>query len=276
MRSTRRLLLVALPAALLTAVIATAFFSAQRALTRATQSTRTAGQLSFTLTPLDLTTPATPAFEPVATPTTHTCGAFFGGDLYLAGPSGLSIYAPDGTLRRILRTGLELPVAPIVGIVTARLRAASDPQLLLATAGAGLLLLDPNVQTPTAPTLHQLLPTPAGLRDLTALLPLPTGDLLLGTRHNGVLLFNGTTLTPLRFTQDAIDSTRLEVTALAIPDAASILIGTRTTGLFYVHGGTVAHAPTPPPAFLTTRSKPSPWHPAKPSLEPPSVSPSST
>ncbi len=242
MRNTQRLLLVALPIAALLAAVTLAFFSAQRALTRAADTTHTAAQLPFTLTSLDLASLATPAFEPVATPTPFTCGAFFAGNLYLAGPTGLSIYAPDGTLRRTLRTGLELPVSPIVAITPARLRNSSDPRLLLATAGAGLLLLDTPPNAP--PTLHQLLPTTPDLRDLTTLLPLSTGDLLLGTRHHGVLLFNGASLTPLRFTLEGNDPTHLEVTALAAPDSASILIGTRTTGLFYLHGGTVAHADT--------------------------------
>ena len=244
MRSTKRLLLVAVPAALLAAAVLFAFFSAQRTLSRVSHNALTANQLGFSLQSLDLAATAAqnPGFEPVASPHTFTCGAFFQGDLYLAGPAGVSIYAPDGALRRILRTGLELPVAPIVGIALGHLRGAPDPELLLATAGAGLLLLDRDAKG--AVSLRQLLPATADSRDLTALLPLASGDLLLGTRHGGVLLSDGASLSPVRFTFAGTDSAHLEVTSLASLDAASYLIGTRNAGLFFLHGGAVEHADT--------------------------------
>ncbi len=244
MRSTKRFLLVALPAALLAGIVGMAFFSAQRALDGASRSLAAGSRAGFSVQTLDLSSPAggNSGFEPVASANAFTCGAFLAGDLYLAGSAGLSVYAPDGSLRRTLRTGLELPVAPIVQLATARLRGASEPQLLLATAGAGLLLLSRDSQGGAA--LRQLLPAAAGARDLTAVLPLATGDVLLGTRNSGVFLFTGAELAPVRFSLPGTDPARLEVTSLAAAGAASYFIGTRFTGLFYLHGGSAEHADT--------------------------------
>ncbi len=237
-RTTR--LLVALPVTFVVAFVALAFFRAQRTLTQSAEAVRTAHQTPFTQTALDLTHPRTLAFEPIVSTTNFTSGTVFAGGFALAGPAGLSFFAPDGTPHRSLRTGLELPVAPLTQVVTATLRGASAPQLLAATAGAGLLLL--SLDLSGTPTLQQLLPRSPEFRDLTQLLPLPTGDLLLGTRHRGVLLFDGTHLTPLAFSLPGVDSAKLEVTTLAAPGPASILIGTRNQGLFFLHAGTVQHS----------------------------------
>jgi len=238
---TRRWILLALPA-ILAVFVSLAFFRAQRVLRRTTEAAATAHQLPFTLQPLD---PAAsraqgPGFEAVFPTTAYTTGAFFDGSLYLAGPAGLTVAGPDDREAQTLRTGLELPVSPIVAIAPARLRGASEPVLLLATAGAGLLLLEPRDKI--SPALRQLLPAEAGARDLTALLPLATGDLLLGTRHRGVLLFDGTALTPFQFTLAGINPATLQVTSLAAVDASSFLIGSRDNGVFYVHAGTVEQA----------------------------------
>jgi hypothetical protein len=219
-------------------VVAVAFRSAQRALDRSAELVAARGNLEFSLLPFD---PAAgqarnPGFEPVNAPAAFTCGAFLAGDLYLAGPGGLSIYAADGSLKRTLQTGIEFPVQPVVAMATGRLRGSNSTQLLLATAGAGVLLLEPNPRG--VPTLRQLLPDQAGAADLTSLLPLASGDVLLGTRHDGVLIFDGRTLTPF----DATAKEAREITALAAVDSTSFLIGTRNAGVFYVHAGTVQHA----------------------------------
>jgi ligand-binding sensor domain-containing protein len=237
-----RLLPIAIPAVFMMVVALAAVFNARRVLTRATQASANEGQLPFTLRILDpsSTRAQNLGFEPVASTPDYTVGAFFAGDLYVAGPSGLSILNADGTARLNLRAGYELPVAPIVSITSARLRGTSEPQLLMATSGAGLLIFGSNFQT--SPTVHQLLPAVVEDRDLTALAALSTGDLLLGTRNHGVLLYNGVSLTPVRFLSPGVNPAALEITALAAIDSSSFLIGTRNSGIFYLHGGTVAHA----------------------------------
>ncbi len=222
--SSTRLLLIALPVALLVAATIL-IVRTQHTLTQASRTDARAHQVPFTLAAFH--PPADRGFEPVAAAQHFTCGIQFRGSLYLAGPSGLAIHEPDGTLTRTLRPGLELPTAPITAITSARLRNALEPQLLLATAGAGLLLL-----TPQPFAITQLLPAAAEQADLTSLLALPSGDLLLGTRHHGLLTFDGSVLeaTPIPAT---------DITALAAPLPGALLVGTRTQGLFYAHAGTV-------------------------------------
>jgi ligand-binding sensor domain-containing protein len=238
-----RLLLLALPAIVLFFLLAWVAAQAHRTLRRAEQASGTHNQLAFTLQPLDPAAART-AFEPVASTPSYTLGAFFAGQLYLAGASGLTIFNAGGTPLATLRTGIELPVAPISALVQARIRGASEPQLLAATAGAGLLILEPTAEpNPQAPaSIRQLLPADVEARDLTAILPLATGDLLLGTRHRGILLYNGATLTPLPAFASSSASATMQITALAASDSSSYLVGTRNSGIFYVHAGIVDHA----------------------------------
>lgn len=238
----KRLLLLAIPVALLLTIALTVVFSARRALSRATQAAASEGQLAYALRTLDVSSNLARSLgsETIASGPRYTTGAFFLGDLYLGGQAGLTILRADGTTRLNLRSGFELPVAPIQAMAAGRVRGTSEPQLLLASGGGGLLLLEPG--SGANPTIQQLLPAAADARDLTALLPLATGDVLLGTRRRGVLIYNGATLVPLRFTVPGVNPASLQITALAAVDSASFLIGTRDSGVFYVHAGTVDHA----------------------------------
>src|ERR1035441_263964 len=238
----KRLLLLAIPVALLLTVALTVVFSAHRALNHATQAAASEGQLAFTLRTLDPSSNLARSLgsETIASAPSYTAGAFLLGDLYLGGQAGLTILRADGTTSLNLRSGFELPVAPINSIASGHLRGTSGPQLLLATGGAGLLLLEPG--SGANPTIHQFLPAATDAGDLTALLPLATGDVLLGTRRRGVLIYNGATLVPLRFILPGVNPASLQITALAAVDSASFLIGTRDSGVFYVHAGTVDHA----------------------------------
>ena len=232
--SSKRLLLSALPLVLVLGAVTTVFFRAQRSLSSAAQGAANAHAIAFTLRPFDSAglAASNPGFEPVAPAAGYASGIAFEDQLYLAGPAGLTVAALDGTPRRTLRSGIELPVAPITALAAGRLRGATEPQVLIATAGAGLLILAGNGVT-------QLLPSTAEDRDLTALLPQPTGDLLLGTRRHGLLAFDGTALTPVPLPAQAS-----AVTALASAGSASYLVGTRTAGVLLVNAGIVTRADT--------------------------------
>ncbi len=175
------------------------------------------------------------SFEPVPAATSYTSGAELNGELYLAGPEGLSILAADGLVRARFRTGIELPVAQIMAVTTGRLKGASEPQVVLATAGAGVLVVAPGGQI-----IQQMLPTSAQAADVSALQVLPSGNLLLGTRQAGVFVYSGTTLEPL----EIHGADHVQVTSLAALNAASVLVGTHNQGVFYLHGGTTEHAST--------------------------------
>ena len=210
-------------------------YSTHRALNRSTTAVDRQHRLGFSLRPIDLAAArsAGPGFEPVAASPSFTSGAILGDRLYLASAAGLGIYSGDGTLRQLLRTGLELPAATLGPITTGRLRSASSPQVLVATQGAGVFILTPAPDGTL--TLTQLLPDDLSLRDLTALLVTASGDLLLGTRNHGLQLFNGETLAPV--TLPGAASARLPITALAAA-GEGVLIGTRDAGVFWQHAGT--------------------------------------
>ena len=185
------------------------------------------GNLAFTLTRLPVA--ANTGFEPLAPANSFTTGAGFAGKLYLAGPGGIAIYNNSDSQPlgdpHWLRTGPDLPPAPIVQLRTARLRGPVVPLLLAATQGQGLLLISPDQP------IQQLLPADPALRDITAILPLDSGDLLLGTRRAGLLLYNGTTLRQFSPTLG-----QLPITALAGSES-DLWIGTRTRGAFHWHAG---------------------------------------
>jgi hypothetical protein len=104
----KRLLWLAIPAALVLAVALSVVINARRALNRATQTAASEGQVVFTLRTLDTSNAARSlGAETVASHASYTTGAFFLGDLYLGGQSGLTILRADGTPRLNLRAGFE-------------------------------------------------------------------------------------------------------------------------------------------------------------------------
>jgi ligand-binding sensor domain-containing protein len=213
-------------AALTLAALAFACIALRRfnvTLRSARQQVSRENSLAFSLEPV---VPASwPAFEAVGTADTPTTAAVFSGKLYLAGPSGLAVYDSPMTAPHRLRTGVELPPAPILALTVAHLRGHPAPELLGITHGAGLLLFDAHGPP------RQLLPSAPEARDLTSILPLSSGDLLLGTRHAGLLIFDGNQLRSFSPTL-----AHLDVTALAGSEA-DFWVGTRDRGLLHWHSG---------------------------------------
>jgi hypothetical protein len=93
-----------------------AIFRIDRSLTDVRKEVAGEGILALMLAPVSAITNA--GFEPLAPANSFTNGASFDGKLYLAGPGGLAIYTEPGlqlnAQPRWLRTGLDLPPAPIV------------------------------------------------------------------------------------------------------------------------------------------------------------------
>ena len=220
----RKLVLAAvtLPAALLLAAGTYVAVRVHHSLADTRAQVAEEGKLAFDLT--TITHLDNPGFEPLASPAAYTSGAVFQGKLYLAGAGGLAEYATLEAEPHLLRTGLDLPPAPIVQIATGVLRGIGHPELILATRGEGVLFYD-------GAALRQLKPRLEAARDITAILPLTSGDLLLGTRELGLLLYDGKTLTPFH-----ANLSSLAITALA-GDAGDLWIGTRNRGVFHWHAG---------------------------------------
>src|ERR1700693_6360533 len=92
---------------------------AHRALRTATQEVRSEREIRFTVQPL--AEQPEPIFEPISAPAVFFQAAQFHGDLYIAGPAGLSQYNPSGTLLKHYGVGQDLPSSALVAIAPAML-----------------------------------------------------------------------------------------------------------------------------------------------------------
>jgi ligand-binding sensor domain-containing protein len=165
-----------------------------------------------------------PGFEGLLSPAIYKSAAVFEGQIYLAGPAGLYAYAADGTLEHVYRTGIDLPAAPLGEMAVGMLTDARQPELLIATQGAGIVAFDGHL-------FRQIMGTNADVRVVTSLLPLGSGRLLIGTAKMGLLIYDGKTLKRFHTTTDNV-----YVTALAGTEA-ELWVGTLNDGLLWWHGG---------------------------------------
>jgi ligand-binding sensor domain-containing protein len=193
-----------------------------RALRTATQEVQSEGEIQFTSRPLP--EPHQQDFESISTPAVFFQAARFLGDLYIAGPAGLSQYSASGTLLKHYAVGQELPSSPLVAMAPAMLADSRDPELVIATAQEGLLVFNGRA-------FRQIMPQDAGARTVTSILPAASGHLLIGTRKRGVLLYDGKKITVLHTTLG-----NLYVTTLAGTES-DLWVGTLNQGVLHWHAG---------------------------------------
>ncbi|MDA1233670.1 MAG: hypothetical protein O3A53_02600 [Acidobacteria bacterium] len=173
--------------------------------------------------------PPSLGIQAVPTQSIYSSAVVFDGDLWLGGRGGLERRdLNSGDLVARWRPGVELPAAPITGLAVARLGGASEARLLAATAGEGLLSVS------AAGDIFQILPEEVALADLTAVLPMSTGGVLLGTERAGLIAWDGETL---RRAHGLL--TDQEVTALA-GDEGDLWIGTLNEGVLHLAGGSLS------------------------------------
>lgn len=177
-------------------------------------------QISFRLAEFS---PIRSNLVPLQAPEGYAAAAALGGKLYLAGAAGLAEYPSlDAPPTRQWHVGDDLPAAGIASMQPAHLRGASAPVLVITTHGAGVLLFD-------GISVRQLVLAPG--YDVTTALPLPSGDLLLGTRQHGVLRYDGQHIASFHPQLEG-----LHVTAIAGSDG-DLWIGTRDRGVRHWHAG---------------------------------------
>jgi len=218
----RRLAVVA--AAAILSFPAALAWETRQAIRQAQELSATTAIIGTTIRPLERPVPTD--VEPIGAQSVFRDAAVFHGHLFAAGPQGLVEYADDGTVVRRFRTGLELPPSGIVGVAVGVLAAASEPALLIATAGEGLLTFDGHRM------VHVRSARPEE-RKLTALLSLASGRLLLGTEKLGVLVFDGRQLSAAHPQLSAV-----AVTALAGMDG-DVWIGSSDRGVWHWRAGGV-------------------------------------
>lgn len=168
-------------------------------------------------------------FESISSPPQFRDAILFQGRFYLCGPPGLFAYDLNGSLVAQYRPGRELPPAPLVAMASGNAAGNNnDPQLWIATAGEGLLAFDGRKFT-------QVRPGDAPSRNLTAILLLSSGRLLLGTEKNGLLVWDGQNLGHYHSSLND-----LQITALAGSEQ-DLWLGTIDRGVFRWHAGQLDH-----------------------------------
>jgi ligand-binding sensor domain-containing protein len=195
---------------------------ASKALRVATQEVRSEGEIRFIALPLPEI--LNQDFESISTPAIFFQAARFLGDLYIAGPAGLSRYNPSGTLLKHYAVGRELPPSALVAVAPAVLADSQEPELVIATAQDGLLVFNGRA-------FRQILPQDTSVRTITSVLPAASGHLLIGTRKRGVLLYDGKKITVLHS-----KLSNLYVTTLAGSES-DLWVGTLNQGVLHWHAG---------------------------------------
>ncbi len=207
-------------------VAVTIWLQARSSLERASAEWSEASSLPVLVRPLG---PPSPIIQAVAAAPIYSSAIVFDGDLWLAGRGGLERRGlGNGDLAGQWRVGAELPPAPITALAVARVDAGSEARLLATTAGEGLLSIS------AAGDIVQVLPEDADLADLTSVLAISTGGVLLGTERAGILAWNGETL---RRVHSLLSDQ--QVTELA-GDEGNLWIGTLNEGVQHWAGGSLS------------------------------------
>jgi len=202
------------------AYAASVLWRASRATTESARELQAASEIHFTTGRLDR--PPRGGFEWFSTPAVFASAVSFREGLYLCGPAGLFEYDAQGALKRRFRPGLELPPAPLGTLAVGT--GSGQPELYITTVGEGLVILGDG-------GFRQIRPVEPAYRKLTAVLPLSTGQVLLGTEKDGVIVYDGK---QIKLFHPSL--AKLRVTSLA-GDYADLWVGTIDRGLVHFHAG---------------------------------------
>lgn len=208
--------------ALLLSAVALVGWRASRALKTSREEVRAEHEIRFQSRPF--TTPVNTGFEAFSAPAVFLQAARFQEHLFLAGPAGLSEYDLSGNLVKQFLPGRDLPTSPLVAAAPAVLADSREPELVLATAGDGLLAYNGRA-------FRQIYPQDPDVRAVTTILPVAAGHLLIGTKKRGVLVYDGKQISSLHPTLSD-----LYVTSFAGTES-DLWIGTLAQGVFHWHAG---------------------------------------
>jgi ligand-binding sensor domain-containing protein len=213
---------VAASLALVLAAGGLVIWRSSRAIRAASEDLRAEREFQFAVH--QLMPAANTGFEVISSPAVFLQAARFQDQLYVAGPAGLLEFDSNGSLLRQYSAGSELPGSPLIALAPGVLADSHEPELVLATADDGVLAFNGH-------SFRQIVPASADARAITAVLPVASGHLLLGTKKRGVLVYDGNQITVLHSTLDA-----LYVTALA-GDESDLWVGTLNRGVRHFHAG---------------------------------------
>jgi ligand-binding sensor domain-containing protein len=213
-----------LPGAVALAILAggVTLWRAERALDRSRKQTEQRAEFAVMVSRLK---PVQSSVEAVGSSAQFRHVATWQGHLYIAGSAGLTEFDSDGQTRRVFSSGRELPPGTITDL-RAGVVGGEGEELWISVLGEGVLAFD-------GTSFRHIRPEKPEHRAVHAILPLPTGVLLLGTDRAGVMAFDGKSLKPLH-----PELAPMRVTALA-GDADSVWIGTLDQGVVEWRGGEI-------------------------------------
>jgi len=218
-------LAVAILAAAVTIFGGSVLWRARSVLREAREHVSAGASFRFSVRPLVPVIPA--GLESMGAPAVFNDAAVFERHLYIAGPAGVTKYdGASGVVAARYRVGAELPPAPVTSLATGLAGDSQAPELWIGTLGEGLAAFDGR-------SFRQIRPDDARLRKITAILPVETGRILIGTEKAGVLVYDGHVLAPFHSSVAGV-----AVTALAGNDA-DLWIGTLDRGLLHWKAGAV-------------------------------------
>ncbi len=218
-------LAAAILAAAVTIFGGSALWRARGVLREAREHVSAGASYRFSVRPIVPVIPA--GLESIGAPAVFHDATVFDGHLYIAGPSGLTKYdGASGVIAARYRVGAELPSAPLTSLAVGLAGDSQAPELWIGTWGEGLAAFDGRA-------FRQIRADDARLRKITAILPVDTGRILIGTEKAGVLVYDGHTLAP--FHSSVAD---VPVTALVGNDS-DLWIGTLDRGLLHWKAGAV-------------------------------------
>ncbi|HWX53004.1 MAG TPA: hypothetical protein VN176_00290 [Verrucomicrobiae bacterium] len=197
------------------------YCKATKAIKTASQEVASSENLRFTVREL---APVSSNFSWISAPAAFMGAAGFKGEFFVCGASGLFEYDARGGLVKHYRPGQELPPSPLLRMTTGVLRDSRDRELLIVTANAGVLAFNGS-------SFRQILPADTDARSVTSILPLGSGQLLIGTRKRGVLVYDGKKLHAFQPTLAS-----LHVTELA-GNESDLWIGTQDQGVTHWTAG---------------------------------------
>jgi|HubBroStandDraft_1064217.scaffolds.fasta_scaffold00809_2 hypothetical protein len=202
--------------------IASVLWRASRAKEEAATEVLSKSEFSFRVIPVDRVAPV--AVDPVTAVPGFRDLAVYKETIAVSARAGLFLYSRNGALIRSYRAGIELPPAEL-GSMSAGIAAGSaEPELFIATRGEGLLAFN-------GARFRQILPADSRLRNVTCVLVLGSGRILLGTERQGLLIFDGRRLVAFHPRLAAA-----YITALAGNDG-NLWIGTLQDGVFHHRAG---------------------------------------
>jgi hypothetical protein len=218
--------------------IALVFWRASHAKEEAAAEVLSKAEFPVGVRPVDRMLPT--AVDPVAATPGFRDIAIYKDAVAVSGRAGLFLYDRNGSLLRRFRAGIELPSAELGSVSVGVAAGSAEPELFIATRGEGLLAFN-------GTGFRQILPGDSSLRNVSSVLVLGSGRVLLGTERQGLLVFDGRRLAPFH---PRLKSAH--ITALVGNDG-DLWIGTLENGVFEYRGGQLEEllAALPDPQVLS-------------------------